>query len=58
MTEETMDKNVENELAREQDPFYSEENMARLRASIAQMEKGLGKSHKELEEEEISAAGH
>ena len=52
MMQETMDKNVENKPAREQDPFYSEENMARLQASIAEMEKGLGQVQKELPEVE------
>ena len=52
MMQETMDKNVENKPAREQDPFYLEENMARLQASIAEMEKGLGQVHKELPEVE------
>ncbi len=52
MMQETMDKNMENGLAAEQDPFYSEANMARLRASIAEMEKGMGKIHKELPEVE------
>ena len=52
MMQETTDKNVECGPACEQDPFYSEENMARLQASIAEMEKGLGQVHKELPEVE------
>ena len=30
------------------DPFYSDENMARLRKSIAQMEKSGGRDHREF----------
>ena len=37
------------EAPEEDDPFYSKENMARLRKSIAQIESGRGQEHELIE---------
>ena len=43
------EKRIPFEITSESDPFYSPENMARLRASIAQLEAGKGTVHEMIE---------